>query len=43
MDIVSHGEEAYASGEGAIMVALPSEQPARRSSRVAAAEYPATP
>jgi ammonium transporter, Amt family len=43
MDIVSHGEEAYASGEGAIMVALPGEQPARRSSRVGAAEFTPAP
>ena len=28
MDLVSHGEEAYASGEGAILVSL-GEQPQR--------------
>jgi len=41
MDVVAHGEEAYASGEGAILVLEPEHERAERARRPAAA--PATP
>jgi ammonium transporter, Amt family len=36
MDLVAHGEEAYATGEGAILVELPEPKPRRERERVLA-------
>jgi Amt family ammonium transporter len=36
MDLVAHGEEAYATGEGAILVELPDPKPRRERERVLA-------
>jgi Amt family ammonium transporter len=36
MDLVAHGEEAYANGEGAILVELPEPKPRRERERVLA-------
>jgi Amt family ammonium transporter len=34
MDLVAHGEEAYATGEGAILVEIPEPKPRRERERV---------
>jgi len=36
MDLVAHGEEAYATGEGAILVEIPEPKPRRERERVLA-------